>query len=70
MTWIVVQKRHHLRLFPGDQNKDRSGNTVPGEHHSGKGFVRGLSLLDLLTFFTPSFKESKALFGGHQLLTV
>ncbi|MCO5585885.1 hypothetical protein L7F22_039819 [Adiantum nelumboides] len=30
ITWIVVQKRHHTRLFPGDQNKDKSNNVMPG----------------------------------------
>lgn len=29
LTFIVVQKRHHFRLFPGSQ-KDRSGNCMPG----------------------------------------
>jgi eukaryotic translation initiation factor 2C len=31
ITFIVVQKRHHTRLFATDQqNTDRSGNVVPG----------------------------------------
>ncbi len=31
ITFVVVQKRHHTRLFPGDdRNKDRSGNVLPG----------------------------------------
>ncbi|RGB24745.1 Piwi domain-containing protein [Rhizophagus diaphanus] len=31
ITFIVVQKRHHTRLFPMDrQNTDRSGNCLPG----------------------------------------
>ncbi len=30
MTFIVVQKRHHTRIFPLDQNTDRSGNVLPG----------------------------------------
>ncbi|KAL2917525.1 hypothetical protein HK105_202806 [Polyrhizophydium stewartii] len=30
LTFMVVQKRHHLRLFPIDQNADRSGNCLPG----------------------------------------
>ncbi|XP_010243012.1 PREDICTED: protein argonaute MEL1-like [Nelumbo nucifera] len=34
MTFIVVQKRHHTRLFPADHNNrdltDRSGNILPG----------------------------------------
>ncbi|KAJ3325485.1 hypothetical protein HDV06_004344 [Boothiomyces sp. JEL0866] len=30
LTFIVVQKRHHIRLFPIDQNKDRSENCLPG----------------------------------------
>ncbi|KAL5723178.1 argonaute 5 [Ranunculus cassubicifolius] len=34
VTFIVVQKRHHTRLFPGDHNNrslmDRSGNILPG----------------------------------------
>ncbi|KAJ3271560.1 hypothetical protein HDV01_006522 [Terramyces sp. JEL0728] len=30
LTFVVVQKRHHIRLFPIDQNKDHSGNCLPG----------------------------------------
>lgn len=34
VTFVVVQKRHHTRLFPADHNnrdqKDRSGNILPG----------------------------------------
>lgn len=30
ITWVIVQKRHHTRLFPADHNKDRSNNIVPG----------------------------------------
>ncbi|KAK9175701.1 hypothetical protein WN944_027708 [Citrus x changshan-huyou] len=34
VTFVVVQKRHHTRLFPGDHNRrdltDRSGNILPG----------------------------------------
>lgn len=30
LTFLVVQKRHHIRLFPVDQNMDRSGNCMPG----------------------------------------
>ncbi|KAJ3678657.1 hypothetical protein LUZ60_002460 [Juncus effusus] len=30
ITFIVVQKRHHTRLFPTDHNKDRSENVLPG----------------------------------------
>ncbi|KAI5072524.1 hypothetical protein GOP47_0012630 [Adiantum capillus-veneris] len=30
ITWVVVQKRHHTRLYPVDNNKDRSGNVLPG----------------------------------------
>ncbi|KAH9251609.1 hypothetical protein BASA81_010518 [Batrachochytrium salamandrivorans] len=30
VTFIVVQKRHHIRLFPSDNNQDRSGNCLPG----------------------------------------
>ncbi|XP_048424946.1 protein argonaute 5 [Pyrus x bretschneideri] len=31
VTFVVVQKRHHTRLFPTDQRKtDRSGNIQPG----------------------------------------
>jgi eukaryotic translation initiation factor 2C len=31
LTVIIVQKRHHVRLFPTDQGAtDRSGNCVPG----------------------------------------
>ncbi|KAJ2997992.1 hypothetical protein HDV02_004994 [Globomyces sp. JEL0801] len=30
LTFIVVQKRHHIRLFPIDKNEDRSGNCLPG----------------------------------------
>jgi len=30
LTFVVVQKRHHIRLFPEDGNKDRSGNCMPG----------------------------------------
>ncbi|XVF19809.1 hypothetical protein REPUB_Repub11eG0142800 [Reevesia pubescens] len=31
VTFIVVQKRHHTRLFPTDPNqRDRSGNILPG----------------------------------------
>jgi hypothetical protein len=34
ITFVVVQKRHHTRLFPmpqDQQNRDRSGNVLPGE---------------------------------------
>ncbi|CAD7705067.1 unnamed protein product [Ostreobium quekettii] len=30
ITFVIVQKRHHTRLFPVDDNKDRSGNVLPG----------------------------------------
>ena len=30
ILFIVVQKRHHIRLFPLDRVMDRSGNCVPG----------------------------------------
>jgi hypothetical protein len=30
ITFIVVQKRHHTRIFPADRNADRSGNCMPG----------------------------------------
>jgi hypothetical protein len=33
ITFVVVQKRHHTRLFPlpqDQQNRDRSGNVLPG----------------------------------------
>ncbi|XP_043699782.1 protein argonaute 5 [Telopea speciosissima] len=31
VTFVVVQKRHHTRLFPADPNRtDRSGNILPG----------------------------------------
>lgn len=30
LTFMVVQKRHHIRLFPTDNNMDRSGNCMPG----------------------------------------
>lgn len=30
LTLIVVQKRHHIRLFPIDNNQDRSGNCCSG----------------------------------------
>ncbi|GAV78026.1 PAZ domain-containing protein/Piwi domain-containing protein/DUF1785 domain-containing protein [Cephalotus follicularis] len=34
VTFVVVQKRHHTRLFPADHNKrdqmDKSGNILPG----------------------------------------
>eukprot|EP00850_Spirogloea_muscicola_P007880 SM000041S15439 [mRNA] locus=s41:105499:111602:+ [translate_table: standard] len=30
ITFIIVQKRHHTRLFATDQNTDRSGNVMPG----------------------------------------
>ncbi|KAJ3300746.1 hypothetical protein HK104_006045 [Borealophlyctis nickersoniae] len=30
VTFIVVQKRHHLRFFPTDLNYDKSGNCLPG----------------------------------------
>ncbi|KAH7434407.1 hypothetical protein KP509_06G016100 [Ceratopteris richardii] len=30
ITWVVIQKRHHTRLFPADNNKDKSGNVSPG----------------------------------------
>lgn len=31
ITFVIVQKRHHVRLFPTDKNmQDRSGNCVPG----------------------------------------
>lgn len=32
VTFVVVQKRHHTRLFPTDRSKaDRSGNILPGD---------------------------------------
>lgn len=30
VTFIIVQKRHHSRLFPQRQDADRSGNLLPG----------------------------------------
>jgi hypothetical protein len=38
ITFIVVQKRHHTRLFPSDSNKDKGGNVLPGyfTKHDGK----------------------------------
>ncbi|XP_023519443.1 protein argonaute 5 [Cucurbita pepo subsp. pepo] len=30
VTFIVVQKRHHTRLFPTSRDTDRSGNILPG----------------------------------------
>ncbi|MCO5610336.1 hypothetical protein L7F22_064572 [Adiantum nelumboides] len=30
ITWVVVQKRHHTRLYPADNNRDKSGNVLPG----------------------------------------
>lgn len=30
ITFVIVQKRHHVRLFPVDENQDRSGNSLPG----------------------------------------
>jgi eukaryotic translation initiation factor 2C len=30
LTFMVVQKRHHLRIFPTDNNMDKSGNCMPG----------------------------------------
>lgn len=33
ITFCIVQKRHHTRLFPqpqDQQNRDRSGNVMPG----------------------------------------
>ncbi|KAJ3148183.1 hypothetical protein HDU86_007531 [Geranomyces michiganensis] len=31
LTFVIVQKRHHIRLFPTDTtNQDRSGNCLPG----------------------------------------
>lgn len=37
ITYVVVQKRHHTRMFPADNNKDRNGNVSPGppHHHMG-----------------------------------
>ena len=33
ITFVVVQKRHHTRLFPARPNEgDRSGNILPGTH--------------------------------------
>ena len=30
VTYIVVQKRHHTRFFPADNNKYRNGNALAG----------------------------------------
>ncbi|KAI8818718.1 Piwi domain-containing protein [Fimicolochytrium jonesii] len=30
LTFIIVQKRHHIRLFPNDNHQDKSGNCLPG----------------------------------------
>ena len=35
ITFVVVQKRHHTRLFPGRPDQgDRSGNIMPGTFNS------------------------------------
>ena len=46
ITFVVVQKRHHTRLFPqpqDQQNRDRSGNILPGgwRHEWVGGWVAG-----------------------------
>ena len=34
VTYIVCQKRHMTRLFPGERGAgDRNGNVLPGVHH-------------------------------------
>lgn len=30
LTFVIVQKRHHVRFFPTDNNRDKSGNCLPG----------------------------------------
>jgi eukaryotic translation initiation factor 2C len=44
VTFIVVQKRHHTRLFPEDYRSrdlsDRSGNILPGRRISTEIYVR------------------------------
>jgi eukaryotic translation initiation factor 2C len=30
VTFIVIQKRHHIRMFPASNAQDRSGNVLPG----------------------------------------
>jgi Piwi domain len=33
VTFVVVQKRHHTRLFPmSSREGDKSGNVMPGAH--------------------------------------
>lgn len=36
LTFVIVQKRHHIRLFPNDNNQDKSGNCLPGTTVSGR----------------------------------
>lgn len=34
LTYIICQKRHMTRLFPGERSaSDRNGNVLPGTHH-------------------------------------
>lgn len=30
ITYIVAQKKHHVRMFPASNEGDRNGNVVPG----------------------------------------
>ena len=53
ITFVVVQKRHHSRIFPmpqDQQNRDRSGNVLPGERAPGWVPQRGQGLMRLQPF--------------------
>ena len=56
ITFIVVQKRHHTRFFPADNNKYRNGNALAG------------TVIDQVFFKTAFFSicTHNLQYSGHQ----
>ncbi|XP_057792868.1 protein argonaute MEL1-like [Salvia miltiorrhiza] len=80
VTFIVVQKRHHTRLFPADHNTDRSGNVLPGTvvdteicHPTGFDFYlcshAGIKGTSRPTHYHVLYDENEFSADGLQMLT-